>query len=483
MAVDQHTKRPAVSRKLMGTVMIAVSVVLFGIVGIRSMLHVQTPQQRIDEKKREDQAREQPGKPEEQREHEEQQYAAAAKAEDARRRELMATPLASAPVAASAGGTTGASARSPLPDALAHAPQIDMDALNAQRLIDLRAKEKVEGQSLAAYEAGNDGGGGDGTGGSSAYGGDLLAAMKRATQLTQLAQLSTAGGSAGAGPGTASKPAPASDAATDPASALVQAARNSSLLGRLMGDGGNVSSANAGSVQAADSSRSVGPMNTKWLQTQTGNAGQVMPGLRATPAESPYTLQETGRIPVVILQGLNSDLPSEIRAMVTEDVYDTITGTHKLICKGSILAANANTDVARGQDRMMIAFTRLLLRGGASVSLGAMSGADTQGYAGVDADVNRHIFQRFGAAFLVALVETVAENNSSDTTISIGSSVSSAGTTGLSQVTQAVLNSNVNIQDTLTVKPGQQMTVVVTRDIVLPPDVTGSPSCITANPS
>ncbi|WP_429500829.1 TrbI/VirB10 family protein (plasmid) [Robbsia andropogonis] len=450
---DKHTNKPRVSRKLASISMIVLATVLLGIVMIRSLLHVQTPAELAAQKRQDKEAAEKPGDPAEERDREQSQLQRAQRAADAAR---AASEAANRPQPAAN------SIAAPLPQQFAKPP--------AQDAAKPAEDSQWHAQSLAAYESQSSGGS---TG--SAGGGAVMDAVNSQMQRLQDAIAATTrnarsnNGQAGNDERTSTKDASSNTATGD----LLHTASLSSALNHVLGDGGNVSSASVNSGNLPEGSKSVGPSNTKWLQSQDAGAGTQAVALHAVAAESPYTLQETGTIHVTILQGLNSDLPTEIRAMVTQDVYDTITGTHLLIPKGSMLAAKVNTDVARGQDRMMIAFTRLLLRGGASVNLGAMSGADAEGYAGIEANVNRHLFARFGAAFLIALVETAANSGSSDTTISIGSSVSSAGTTGLSQVTQAVLNSNINIQDTLTVKPGAEMTVVVTRDLVLPPQTTG----------
>ena len=163
--------------------------------------------------------------------------------------------------------------------------------------------------------------------------------------------------------------------------------------------------------------------------------------------------------------------------MVTDDVYDNVPGggTHRLIRKGSILALHPNTDIVRGQDRMMMAFTRIILYGGATVNLGAMSGSDDQGVGGIPAETNSHLIRRFGAATLLAGVSTLAQRaDSSGVDVNVGSSLTSSSETALSQLMQAVLGDAVNIQDTLTIKPGTRMTVTVNKDLLLPPEITGN---------
>jgi type IV secretion system protein VirB10 len=223
----------------------------------------------------------------------------------------------------------------------------------------------------------------------------------------------------------------------------------------------------------------VGPKNEQWLASEAKKDSATASPIVSTPLASPYTLMETGTIPVVILGGVNSSLPAEIRAMVTDDVYDNVPGggTHLLIRAGSIVAAHPNTDIVRAQDRMMIAFSRLILYGGSTLNLAAMGGTDEQGVGGIEAQTNTHFFRRFGAAILLAGISTVAQRATSTdgVNVNVGSSLTSSSENALSQVMQAILGDNVNIQDTLTLDPGKRMTIVVNRDLYLPPSVTGNP--------
>ena len=165
--------------------------------------------------------------------------------------------------------------------------------------------------------------------------------------------------------------------------------------------------------------------------------------------------------------------------MVDRDIYDSINGTCRLIPRGTRIIGVTSNDVAVGQERMLIAATRMIFPNGASMRLDGLSGADPNGEAGVTADVNNHFFKIFGSAFLIAGVAAWIGHNQAQptgTTININGGTSdtstSAAAQSLSQTTQTILQRNMNIQPTLPrLEPGQRITMVTRRDMKLPPNL------------
>lgn len=203
--------------------------------------------------------------------------------------------------------------------------------------------------------------------------------------------------------------------------------------------------------------------------------------LAPTLAPSPYMVMEGTPINTVMLGGTNSDLPGTFRALVDHDIVDSIRGECVLIPKGTKIVGITHSDIAIGQERLLLAGTRMIWPNGASMSLTKVAGADPNGNAGLTADVNNHFFKIFGSTLLIAGVAAWVGHNQSQptgTTINIngGSSndMSSAAAESLSQTTHAMLQRNMNIQPTLTTRPGQRMVIVTTRDMVIPPRIVHS---------
>lgn len=212
-----------------------------------------------------------------------------------------------------------------------------------------------------------------------------------------------------------------------------------------------------------------------WQGQQAGRGNSAI--LSPQSAESPFMVMPGTPIPVVLNQGVNSDMPGQYSVTVDRDIYDSINGSCKLIAKGTRIVGASNSDVAIGQERMQMGGALMIFRNGASMVLDGLSGADPNGEAGVSADVNNHFFKIFGSTFLIAGVAQYIGRNqsqSSGTTININggggtNSLTSAAGQAVSQTTQTILQRNANIQPTLRLDPGQKLVFITKAAIQIPP--------------
>jgi len=188
---------------------------------------------------------------------------------------------------------------------------------------------------------------------------------------------------------------------------------------------------------------------------------------------SPYQL--TGgiaTIPAALVTGINSDLPGSITAMVTENVYDTTTGRYLLVPQGSWLHGQYDSQVAYGQRRVLMVWTRLSLPDGSSMDLDRLPGVDVSGYAGLADRVDWHWGRIFAGAAVSTLLGTGAElaapeRSSADGTVVIATREGLQDT--INQVGQEMTRRNLDIQPTLTVRPGFPLRVSVNKDLILRP--------------
>jgi len=79
-----------------------------------------------------------------------------------------------------------------------------------------------------------------------------------------------------------------------------------------------------------------------------------------TPPVSPYEVTAGAVLPAVLVTDTNSDLPGMVTARVRENVYDSVTGAHLLIPQGTVITGVYDSVVSYGQDRLLIAWQRLL---------------------------------------------------------------------------------------------------------------------------
>jgi type IV secretory pathway VirB10-like protein len=184
---------------------------------------------------------------------------------------------------------------------------------------------------------------------------------------------------------------------------------------------------------------------------------------------TPYELRAGFVIPAILISGINSALPGQIVAQVSQDVYDTARSKWKLIPQGARLVGAYSSDVAYGQARVLVAWQRIVFPDGKAMDIGAMPGADGAGYAGFTDKVNNHYLRTFSSAFLMSAVTagiaTSQRENSGYGRPSFGSAMSEAVGQQLGQVTAQLIAKNLNIAPTLEVRPGYRFNVIVTKDL------------------
>ena len=200
--------------------------------------------------------------------------------------------------------------------------------------------------------------------------------------------------------------------------------------------------------------------------TETRNSGNLqMPS-------SPYQVMAGTVIAGALVTGIKSDLPGDVIATVTEPVYDTATGKFLLIPQGSRILGKYNSQVSFGQSRVQVVWNRIILPDTSSLKLDNLAGTDPAGYSGLEDGVDWHWDRIFAGAALTTLLgvgaELAAPQNRQD-----GNRVIIAGQGSLqdsvNQVGQEMTRRNMNIQPTLTERPGLPVRIIVNRDLVLRP--------------
>ena len=170
------------------------------------------------------------------------------------------------------------------------------------------------------------------------------------------------------------------------------------------------------------------------------------------------TLSRGFNIPAIFAGGLNSDKPGEFRASVSQDVYDTVNGTCKVIPAGSTLVGTYSANVTVGQERILTAFVRMQLPNGKTVPLMGMQGADPNGYSGISGDVNNHFLKIFSSALIVGALTLTFNDSKTATTVGPAGLVTYGNAAGqiAAQTAQTMLNRNQNIRPTITTERGRR---------------------------
>jgi type IV secretion system protein VirB10 len=187
---------------------------------------------------------------------------------------------------------------------------------------------------------------------------------------------------------------------------------------------------------------------------------------------SAYELRAGFVVPGTLISGINSDLPGQIMAQVSQHVYDTPTGKHLLIPLGSRLVGSYSSDVKYGQARVLVAWQRIVFPDGKAMDIGAMPGADGAGYAGFNDQVNHHYLRLFGSAFLMSGITagiTYTQRQNRTQTMygapSASTAMSEALGQQLGQVTAQLIAKNMSIAPTLEIRPGYRFNIVVIKDM------------------
>ena len=187
---------------------------------------------------------------------------------------------------------------------------------------------------------------------------------------------------------------------------------------------------------------------------------------------SPFVVQAGTIISAALITGIRSDLPGQITAQVTESVFDSPSGRAKLIPQGARLIGLYDSQIAFGQSRVLLVWTRLIMPNGRSIVLERQQGADAGGYAGLEGEVDNHWSELFKAALLSTVLSVGSElgagaDNGNNTAILQALRLGAANS--LNQAGQQVVRRNLNIQPTLTIRSGLPVRVIVNRDLVLEP--------------
>ena len=187
---------------------------------------------------------------------------------------------------------------------------------------------------------------------------------------------------------------------------------------------------------------------------------------RVMAPASPFVLQAGAVIAAALITGIRSDLPGQITAQVTENIYDSPTGRILLVPQGTRIIGQYDNNVQFGQRRVLLVWNRLIMPNGRSIVLERQPGADTQGYAGLEDGVDYHWWDLAKAAGLSTLLSIGSELAISDENRLLRA-IRSGGQDTINDAGKQIVRRQLNAAPTLTIRPGFPVRIVVTRDLVL----------------
>ena len=251
-------------------------------------------------------------------------------------------------------------------------------------------------------------------------------------------------------------------------------------------DGGGAASAGAAAAgQTAMTGTTNGPSSTAQSGTSGtgGNGGTSSEGAKRAfmagggnrtivsaerivePASSSI-VQAGSVIAAVLITGIRSDLPGQITAQVTQNVYDSPTGRILLIPQGSRLIGEYDSEITAGQTRVLLAWDRLILPGGRSILLDRQPGGDASGFAGLQDKTNYHWGNMLRAAAISTLLG-VGTEMATDNNDALVQALRYGTQDTINQLGKQLVQREMNVAPTLTIRPGYPLRVILTRDLVV----------------
>lgn len=210
------------------------------------------------------------------------------------------------------------------------------------------------------------------------------------------------------------------------------------------------------------------------------------PQVEATTSGDPEVTIFQGKVIDAVLEtAINTDLPGNLRAIVSRDIYAE-AGKDVMIPKGSRLVGTYNTDVKRGQARVYIIWNRVIRPDGVDVAVGS-PGIDPLGRAGMGGEVDNKYMEIFGNSVLMSALtvafaagtEAVTDSNGTEQTSNSNGTTTVTGTNtdiavqesvkGFNRVTKDFVDDYLNVRPTITVDQGTKVKVFVNRDLIFPP--------------
>ena len=241
--------------------------------------------------------------------------------------------------------------------------------------------------------------------------------------------------------------------------------------------GNNVAGSEQNTGQNEENQQQVQPTGRSQKNSPTQNRFAL--NQRLIRPKSNFILQTGARIPAILSDNVDSDLPGNIRAVVTQDVYDSIRNRYLLIPKGSKLYGMYNDNIIYGQNRMVLIWQRVILPNGMSIDLEAMQGADITGQTGIRGKVNNHTWKLlrsivmssfvnfFSSGLSVSAQKKTGKNTSVRATV--GQNVADETSNNIKNAADSILERDLKQQPTVKLRAGTRFYVMVNADMELYP--------------
>ncbi len=232
-------------------------------------------------------------------------------------------------------------------------------------------------------------------------------------------------------------------------------------------------------IESTSNGSSISSVSNIQVANNESNSSNAYYGSEVIDAKSPYEVKAGSVIPSTMINGINSDLPGEVIAFVRDNVYDSVSRQYLLIPQGSKLIGLYDSNLAYGQQRVAVAWNRLIYPNGSSIDLKATPGTDIAGYSGFYDQVDNKYWKIFGTSFIMGVITAGMQysQNNVNTNVQSGGYANPtvgqtlAGSLGqqLGQTALSVTQKNLNVAPTLIIRQGYQFNIMLTADLILKP--------------
>lgn len=191
----------------------------------------------------------------------------------------------------------------------------------------------------------------------------------------------------------------------------------------------------------------------------------------ATRLFAPGRMLRAGTVIAARLEaGIDSDSPGPVTARVLRDVTDSATGRVVLIPAGAQLLGSVSSQLAYGENRVLVAFDRMSFAG-RSFELPSLAAVEATGGAGLADEVDRHTWSTLGRAVLLAAVgagyELSQPERSERAALTSGEIVAAQVALELNRVAGQILSRGLDRRPTVRIRSGERFYVYVHRDLEL----------------
>ncbi len=181
-----------------------------------------------------------------------------------------------------------------------------------------------------------------------------------------------------------------------------------------------------------------------------------------------YILFEGSIFESVLINRLDGAFSGPVECLLANDIYSH-DRQHLLIPAGTKILGETKKVEAFGQSRLAVAFHRLVMPDGYSVSLDQFKGLNQIGDTGLRDQVNNHYFRIFGASLAIGALGAVAQAGTGGILTQSGTDRIREGFgQSMAQSSERILDRFLNILPTVTIREGHRVKVYLSGDLALP---------------